>query len=137
MQQTSVSAAADPDTTQRADGKMLAARHESVGVVTFNQPEKHNAISVEMWLGLADILGDFGADPTIRTVILTGAGTRAFVSGADISQFEQQRASADAQHAYDQQTAVGRQKLNDFAKPTIAMIRGYCIGGGLAIAMQA
>lgn len=137
MQQTSVGTPADPDKIERAGGKMLAARHAGVGVVTFNQPEKHNAISVEMWLGLADILEDFGADPTIRTVILTGAGTRAFVSGADISQFEQQRASADAQHAYDQQTAVGRQKLNDFAKPTIAMIRGYCIGGGLAIAMQA
>jgi enoyl-CoA hydratase len=135
MQETLSSAQADQ--VQRAGGKMLAAKLDGVGVVTFNQPEKHNAISVEMWLGLADILDDFAQDPAIRTVILTGAGTRAFVSGADISQFEQQRASADAQRAYDEHTAIGRQKLNSFAKPTIASIRGYCLGGGLAIAMQA
>jgi len=135
MQQTVKSTPADQ--VERAGGKMLAASQDGVGVVTFNQPEKHNAISVEMWLGLADILSDFAADPAIRTVILTGAGTRAFVSGADISQFEQQRASADAQRVYDEQTSIGRQKLNDFSKPTIAMIRGYCLGGGLAIAMQA
>jgi enoyl-CoA hydratase len=135
MQQTVKNAPADQ--VQRAGGKMLAAKQDGVGVVTFNQPEKHNAISVEMWLGLADILGDFGTDPAIRTVILTGAGTRAFVSGADISQFEQQRSNADAQRAYDEQTARGRDRLNSFSKPTIAMIRGYCLGGGLAIAMQA
>jgi enoyl-CoA hydratase len=135
MQQTVKNAPADQ--VPWAGGKMLAARQDGVGVVTFNQPEKHNAISVEMWLGLADILGDFGTDPAIRTVILTGAGTRAFVSGADISQFEQQRSNADAQRAYDEQTARGRGRLNSFSKPTIAMIRGYCLGGGLAIAMQA
>jgi enoyl-CoA hydratase len=135
MQHTSTSGQAEQ--VQRAGGKMLAARQDGVGVVTFNQPDKHNAISVEMWLGLAEILDDFGQDPSIRTVILTGAGTRAFVSGADISQFEQQRANADAQRAYDQQTSLGREKLNSFPKPTIASIRGYCLGGGLAIAMQA
>ncbi|MCA1646057.1 MAG: enoyl-CoA hydratase/isomerase family protein [Chloroflexi bacterium] len=120
-----------------AGGKMLAAKDDGVGVVTFNQPEKHNAISVEMWQGLADILDDFGEDASVRTVILTGAGTRAFVSGADISQFEQQRSNADAQRAYDEQTSIGRHKLASFAKPTIASIRGYCLGGGLALAMQA
>jgi enoyl-CoA hydratase/carnithine racemase len=70
-------------------------------------------------------------------LVLTGAGDRAFVSGADISQFEQQRSNADAQRAYDEQTSVGRQRLGTFQKPTIAQIRGYCLGGGLAIAMQA
>jgi enoyl-CoA hydratase len=120
-----------------AGGKMLAARADGVGVVTFNQPEKHNAISVEMWLGLADILDEFASDTSVRVVILTGAGTRAFVSGADISQFEKQRANADAQRGYDEQTSVGRRKLASFPKPTIARIRGYCLGGGLAIAMQA
>jgi enoyl-CoA hydratase len=120
-----------------AAGKMLAARRDGVGVVTFNQPEKHNAISVEMWHGLSEILDAFGADESVRVVILTGAGTRAFVSGADISQFEQQRSNADAQRVYDGLTAAGRDKLAHFAKPTIAMVRGYCLGGGLAIAMQA
>jgi enoyl-CoA hydratase/carnithine racemase len=118
-----------------AGGKMLAARRDAVGVVTFNQPEKRNAVSVEMWHGLAELLGEFEADDAVRVVVLTGAGTQAFVSGADISQFEQQRASAEAQRAYDAQTASGREKLAHFSKPTIAMIRGYCLGGGLAIAM--
>jgi enoyl-CoA hydratase len=123
-------------TREYADGKMLATKYDGVGVATFNQPAKHNAISVEMWLGLADILEDFERDDSIRTVILTGAGTRAFVSGADISQFEQRRSNADAQRAYDEQTSRGARKLATFAKPTIASIRGYCLGGGLAIAMQ-
>jgi enoyl-CoA hydratase len=120
-----------------AGGKMLAARADGVGVMTFNQPEKHNAISVEMWLGVAEILDEFASDDSVRVVVLTGAGTRAFVSGADISQFEQQRSNADAQRAYDEQTSIGRRKLASFPKPTIARIRGYCLGGGLAIAMQA
>lgn len=123
-------------TREYAGGKMLAARRDGIGVVTFNQPEKHNAVSVEMWVGLGEILDEFAEDSAVRIVVLTGAGTRAFVSGADISQFEQQRSNADAQRAYDQQTAHGRDKLAHFRKPTIASIRGYCLGGGLAIAMQ-
>jgi enoyl-CoA hydratase/carnithine racemase len=119
-----------------AGAKMLASTQDGIGTVTFNQPEKHNAISVEMWQGLAEILDEFAADESVRTVVLTGAGTRAFVSGADISQFEQQRNSADAQRTYDARTEIGRKKLAEFRKPTIAMIRGYCLGGGLAIAMQ-
>ena len=127
----------DMPSQEFAGGKILAAKQDGVGVVTFNQPEKHNAMSVEMWLGLAEILDDFRADDSVRTVILTGAGNRAFVSGADISQFEQQRSNADAQRAYDEQTSIGRRKLASFPKPTIASIRGYCLGGGLALAMQA
>src|SRR5579859_4011855 len=123
-------------TREYAGGKMLATKLDGVGVATFNQPEKHNAISVEIWLGLTNILDDFGSDDSIRTVILTGAGTRAFVSGADIRQFEQRRSNADAQRAYDEQTSKGARKLATFVKPTIASIRGYCLGGGLAIAMQ-
>jgi enoyl-CoA hydratase/carnithine racemase len=135
MQQSST-LAAEGSSREYAGGKMLAARRDGIGVVTFNQPSKHNAVSVEMWGGLADILDEFAVDDSVRVVVLTGAGNRAFVSGADISQFEQQRSNADAQRAYDQQTSVGRQKLSSFAKPTIASIRGYCLGGGLAIAMQ-
>jgi enoyl-CoA hydratase/carnithine racemase len=135
MQQSST-LTADGVTHEYAGGKMLAARQEGVGVVTFNQPSKHNAISVEMWAGLGQILDEFAADDSVRVVVLTGAGTRAFVSGADISQFEQQRSNADAQRAYDQQTSIGRRKLTAFPKPTIARVRGYCLGGGLAIAMQ-
>jgi enoyl-CoA hydratase len=119
-----------------AGGKMLAAKEDGIGLITFNQPEKRNAMSVEMWLGLGEILDEFAADNSVRVVILTGAGNKAFVSGADISQFDKLRSNADAQQEYDRMTGVGRQKLLAFPKPTIARIRGFCLGGGLAIAMQ-
>ena len=120
-----------------ADGKMLAAKDGGIGFITFNQPEKRNAMSVEMWQGLAEILDDFRDDPGVRVVIMTGAGGKAFVSGADISQFEKRRANADAQDEYARLTSAGRAQLADFPKPKIAAIQGFCLGGGLAIAMQA
>ena len=120
-----------------ADGKMLSAKDDGVGLIIFNQPAKRNAMSVDMWGGLGEILDDFQEDNAIRVVILTGAGSKAFVSGADISQFEKQRADADAQQEYDRLTSAGRAKLARFPKATIARIRGFCLGGGLGIAMQA
>ena len=122
---------------QYAGGKMLAESDEGVGLVTFNQPDKRNAMSVAMWDGLAEILDGFAADRDIRVVILTGAGHRAFVSGADISEFEKQRGDAEARKEYDRLTQTGREKLAAFPKPMIARIRGFCLGGGLAIAMAA
>ncbi len=124
-------------TKHYAGGKMLSAVDDGVGLITFNQPEKRNAMSVEMWEGLGTILDEFAADDDVRVVVLTGAGTKAFVSGADISEFEKQRSNADAQREYNRLTATGRDKLGSFPKPTIARIRGFCLGGGLAIAMQA
>lgn len=128
----------DVQTTKSyADGKMLAEIDQGVGLITFNQPEKRNAMSVAMWDGLSAILDDFLADDSVRVVVLTGAGPKAFVSGADISQFDQQRASGNAQLEYDRLTSGGRAKLAAFPKPVIARIRGFCLGGGLGIAMQA
>ena len=124
-------------TREFAGGKMLAAKDDGVGLITFNQPEKRNAMSMEMWAGLGEILDEFSEDSSVHVVVMTGAGNRAFVSGADISQFEKNRNSADAQREYDRATGVGRDKLNQFPKPVIARIRGYCLGGGLAIAMAA
>ncbi|MDQ2804295.1 MAG: enoyl-CoA hydratase, partial [Pseudomonadota bacterium] len=124
-------------TRQYAGGKVLASSQDGIGVVTFNQPEKRNAISIEMWEGMGQILDEFREDASVRVVILTGAGDKAFVSGADISQFEKNRADANAQREYDKRTSGGRAKLGSFPKPTIARIRGFCLGGGLAIAMQA
>ncbi len=124
-------------TKQYADGKMLADVDQGIGLITFNQPEKRNAMSVAMWDGLTAILDDFLADDSVRVVVLTGAGPKAFVSGADISQFDQQRASGNAQLEYDRLTSAGRAKLAAFPKPVIARIRGFCLGGGLGIAMQA
>jgi len=121
--------------SEYANGKMLAARDGGIGLITFNQPEKRNAMSMEMWIGLGDILTEFEADDTISVVVLSGSGDKAFVSGADISQFEKHRHNAAAQKEYDRLTGIGRDKFHAFTKPIIARIRGFCMGGGLAIAM--
>jgi enoyl-CoA hydratase len=124
-------------TQEYADGKMLADSEDGVGLITFNQPAKRNAMSVEMWQGLEEILTAFEEDPEIRVVVLTGAGHQAFVSGADISQFDTQRGDSAARVEYDRRTQSAKTKLEQFSKPVIARIRGFCMGGGLGIALQA
>ncbi|MBY0334833.1 MAG: enoyl-CoA hydratase/isomerase family protein, partial [Acetobacteraceae bacterium] len=119
-----------------AGGKIRAGIADGVGRVVFNQPEKRNAMSVDMWEGMGQALDRFAEDPAVRCVVLQGAGDKAFVSGADISQFEKNRANADAQREYDRLTGAGRAKLSAFPKPVIAQIRGFCMGGGLGIAMS-
>ncbi len=122
--------------TSYADGKILAAAEGGVGTITFNQPEKRNAMSITMWDGMAEALDAFAADAAVRCVVLEGAGGKAFVSGADISQFEQNRSDAEAQRHYNTKTSHGRAKLAGFPKPVIAKIQGFCMGGGLGIAMS-
>ena len=119
-----------------AEGKILASVEDGVGRVVFNQPEKRNAMSVNMWEGMGQALDLFAEDPAVRCVVLRGAGDKAFVSGADISQFEKTRANADAQQEYNRLTSAGRLKLSHFPKPVIAEIQGFCMGGGLGIAMS-
>lgn len=119
-----------------ADGRILADIADGVGRITFNQPEKRNAMSVAMWSGMEQALDLFEADAAVRCVVLTGAGDKAFVSGADISQFDKLRSDADAQREYSRQTEGGRRRLATFPKPVIAEIRGFCMGGGLGIAMS-
>jgi enoyl-CoA hydratase/carnithine racemase len=119
-----------------AEGKSLASITDGVGRVVFNQPEKRNAMSVNMWEGMGQALDIFGADASVRCVVLQGAGDKAFVSGADISQFDKVRSNADAQQEYDKITSAGRLKLMNYEKPVIAQIRGFCMGGGLGIAMS-
>lgn len=119
-----------------ADGKILAHARDGVGTVVFNQPEKRNAMSIAMWDGMAAALDGFAADAAVRCVVLEGAGGRAFVSGADISQFEQNRSDAEAQRHYNRMTSAGRKKLAEFPKPVIAKVQGFCMGGGLGIAMS-
>ncbi len=114
--------------------KMLARKADGIGWMTFNNPERHNAVSLEMWQAAESILADFAEDPEVRVIILRGAGGKAFVSGADISKFESERASAEAVAAYQAQTERVYGGLYRLAKPTIAMIEGHCIGGGVALA---
>jgi enoyl-CoA hydratase len=123
-------------TMEFAQGKILASIADGVGRVVFNQPEKRNAMSVDMWTAMAEALDRFAEDPAVRCVVLQGAGDKAFVSGADISQFEKARSNADAQAEYDKLTSAGRARLAAYKKPVIAQIRGFCMGGGLGIAMS-
>ena len=115
--------------------KILSRKEAGVGIVTFNNPERHNAVSLEMWEAAKRALDGFAADPEVRVVVLTGAGGKAFVSGADISKFGSERATLEATRAYDVTTAATFNGIYEFPKPTIAMIRGYCIGGGLGLAI--
>ncbi len=120
-----------------ADGKILQASTEGVGVITFNNPDKRNAMSLDMWEGLGHALVEFRDDADIRVVILRGAGDKAFISGADISQFEKTRHNAEASEEYSRRSAAQRALLADYPKPVIASIRGFCMGGGMQVAMSA
>ena len=117
--------------------KIIAETDGHIGWVTFNQPERRNAMSMEMWQGVAEALDAFQADDAVRVAVMKGAGGRAFVSGADISEFDQHRATAEQKASYGAVTARGNRALRTFDKPLIAMIQGFCIGGGLAIALTA
>lgn len=114
--------------------RMIARIEGPVGWMIFNNPARRNAVSLDMWEAVPRILARFEADPAIRVVALAGEGGRAFVSGADISQFEQQRSNAEQIAHYDGISAAASAALKDLSKPTIAVIRGWCIGGGLGIA---
>jgi enoyl-CoA hydratase/carnithine racemase len=120
-----------------ADGKILQAIAEGICTITFNNPEKRNAMSLEMWEGLGEALAHAKDAPDVRVVVLTGAGDKAFVSGADISQFEQHRHNAEASREYTRRASIAGQIMATFPKPTIARIRGFCIGGGMQVAMMA
>ena len=117
--------------------KMLAEVVDGIGWVTFNQPEKRNAISLEMWRALAMILENFQYDPDVRVVVMRGAGDKAFVSGADISEFDTKRGSAAQKAEYGRVAADANRWLLKLDKPLLALIQGFCIGGGLATALTA
>jgi enoyl-CoA hydratase/carnithine racemase len=114
--------------------KMLSRKEGRVGTVIFNNPERHNAMSLEMWEATVRLLDDFAQDPDVRVLVLTGAGGKAFVSGADISKFEDERSSKEGIARYNAAVERGYAAVHAFPKPTIAMVRGYCIGGGMGIA---
>ena len=107
-----------------------------LGWIVFDHPERRNAISVEMWKQIPLAVEQLAADATIRVVILRGAGDAAFVAGADISEFGERR-TGNASVDYDVDGARAFTALARMAKPVIAMVRGYCVGGGVAIALCA
>lgn len=116
------------------DEILLTRDDDGIAVVTLNRPERRNAVNFAQWRKLGDLFAELGADRAVRTVILAGAGGH-FCAGADISEFRTVRADAATGAAYDEAVRHGTQSLIDLPKPTIAAISGYCIGGGVALAL--
>ena len=120
---------------QTISDKLIGRKDGAIGWVIFNNPQKRNAVSLEMQQALVVVLEEFARDPAIRVVILKGAGDKAFVSGADISEFKDRRSTQEATAVYDASSNRLNKMLKEFPKPTIAMIHGYCMGGGLGTAV--
>lgn len=116
---------------------MKAEIRDGIGWMTFNNPERRNAMKMEMNEAIVDILGAFGADESVRVVVMQGAGDKAFVSGADISEFEANRSTPEGRERFDAVAAAAGRAFKGLDKPLIAKIRGFCMGGGLATALQA
>jgi enoyl-CoA hydratase len=114
---------------------MISKKDGGIGWMIFNNPERHNAISLEMWSAALQIMADYAADPAVRVMVVAGAGGKAFASGADISKFKDERQQAEALAHYQDTTQKAYEALQGMTMPTIAMIRGYCIGGGTAVAV--
>jgi enoyl-CoA hydratase/carnithine racemase len=114
---------------------LLVAADGPIATLTINRPGKRNALTAAMWEALPRVLAPLEADAAVRVVIVRGAGDEAFASGADISEFERVRGGAAAARAYSAMVAAAERALADVPKPTIAMIHGYCVGGGLEIAL--
>jgi enoyl-CoA hydratase/carnithine racemase len=104
--------------------------------IRFNNPARHNALSVDMWEAVPPLLALAESDARVRLVVFSGAGEKAFVSGADITQFEDQRAAREAVARYEEMAEAALMGIYNFNKPTLACIRGYCIGGGVNVAMS-
>ena len=115
--------------------KIIARKDGAVGHAIFNNPERHNAVSLEMWDALDIILKAFEDAPDIRVVVLSGAGGKAFVSGADISKFEEERSSKEAVEHYNARVRRIYERIERLSMPIIAMIHGHCVGGGLNLAV--
>jgi len=117
-------------------GTVRLEKEGGLAWIVFDHPERRNAISSEMWLGIAEVAAEVERDPEVRVVVLRGAGDVAFISGADISEFERTR-SGDSVGDYDASNARAFAALATLGKPVIACIHGFCVGGGCAIALTA
>lgn len=117
-------------------GQVRTEKSDGIGWIIFDHVERRNAITNDMWKAIPVVAKEMDEDPEVRVVILRGAGDVAFVSGADISEFDQLRSGTGAR-AYDEHNGRAFSALSDIRKPTIAMIHGFCVGGGCAISLTA
>ena len=115
--------------------RVQVRREGSALHIVFNNPARHNALSVDMWGAVPALLTQAATDDAVRVVVFSGAGDKAFVSGADISQFEDQRAARAAVQLYEALAEDALMAIERSAKPTIACIRGWCLGGGVNVAI--
>jgi enoyl-CoA hydratase/carnithine racemase len=117
-------------------GRILVARDGAIAWILFDHSERRNAITVEMWRQIPAVAEDLGGDPEVRVVVLRGAGDVAFVSGADISEFQHDR-NAENSEQYELLNGAAFDALAAIDKPVIAMLHGFCVGGGAALALCA
>jgi enoyl-CoA hydratase/carnithine racemase len=120
---------------QTGTEKLIARKENGIGWIIFNNPQKRNALSRDMYVGMTSVLEDYARDSDVRVVILRGEGEKAFISGADISQFEAMRSTPEGVRESDEISERANKALRECPKPTIAMVRGYCMGGGLSVAI--
>lgn len=115
--------------------EILVEQQQSIATIVLNRPERHNALTMGMYTGLPGIVAALDADSSVKVIVLRGAGQRAFASGADISEFERERGNAVSARRYNDHVAMAERALEALEKPIIAMIHGYCIGGGASLAL--
>ena len=116
--------------------RIISRQEDLTGHLIFNNPERHNAVSLDMWDAVETVLDGFVADDKVRVIVVSGAGGKAFVSGADISKFETERGTREAVAHYNARIKAVYEKVHRLPKPTLAMIDGFCLGGGLALAVS-
>ena len=114
---------------------LIVEKRGAVGWIVFNQPAKRNAINGAMWRGIPRAMAQYDADSEVRCVAFRGAGSEAFASGADISEFDEIRAQKSSVAEYDGLLDQVLHSIQDSRKPSVAMIYGFCMGGGLEVAL--
>lgn len=115
--------------------RIITRKDGAIGHIIFNKPEKMNAICLEMWEGVGRAMQQFEADDEVRVVVFSGAGGKAFVAGADVSKYAEERGEGDAQEHYAKTGEIALQAIYQSKKVTVAAIDGYCIGGGVSVAL--
>jgi enoyl-CoA hydratase len=115
--------------------RIITRSDGAIGHIVFNNPGKLNAMSLDMWAGMGEAMAKFNADEAIRVVVFSGAGDVSFVAGADVSKYEEERGEADAQEHYARTGEAAMQHIYKSTKVTVAAIDGWCIGGGVSVAL--
>ncbi len=114
---------------------ILVEHDGAIATVVINRPKMRNAISLAMWTEIARVTAGLAKDDSVRAIVYRGAGRDAFASGADISEFNENRKDTATALSYNEQTGAAYKGIRDSPKPTVAMIFGFCMGGAMAIAM--